>query len=189
MADMSPAQRERVIEAMADLERTSEVIVIDASPGVGAMVTRLVAAADLAIVLTTPEPTALTDAYALIKCVRMDEGPDQPPVSLALLVNNAADRIQAEAATTRIQAASSRFLGRVLPSLGWIAHDPHVPSAVFARQPLLLRSPGAPASKAIHRLSGTIASSLWPAGEPQVTCVGVRPAGSWLRRLIGRSGG
>lgn len=187
MADLSLTQREGLVAALEQLERSSEVIVIDASPGIGPLVMRLIAAADLALVVTTPEPTALTDAYALIKCVRMEEGPDEEPAPLALLVNNATDRFAAESATARLQAASSRFLGREIPTMGWIAHDPHVPSAVFARQPLLLRSPQSPAGRAMERVAGLIASQLWPSGEqvPVARVVPSRP--SWLRRMIGRA--
>ncbi len=193
-ANLAAPQRARLLDALTRLEARRDVLIVDASPGVGPMVTSLLTAADLGLIVTTPEPTAITDAYALVKCVRAAESPGSPPSKLRLIVNNAADRAQAEAATARIQAATEHFLRRQLPTLGWIAHDPHLPAAVFARQPVLLRSPRAPASRAIDRLAGAILAQWLPndsEAQPVVVTTTVpQPvvaprASSWPWRWLG----
>lgn len=164
----SPATRARLAGALARLEARTDVILVDASPGVGPLVTGLLHAADLGIIVTTPEPTAITDAYALVKCVQAAEAPGAEASRLALVMNNARDSSQAAAATTRLQTACAHFLRRDLSCLATIAHDEHLPAAVFARQPLLLRSPGAPASRAINRLADAILAQWLPAPNPSV---------------------
>lgn len=178
--DLTQVGRDRLLEALEELDRTSDVIVVDASPGVGPTVTGMLGAADLGLVVTTPEPTAIADAYALIKCVTLGQrkltGPagstESTVVSgggvpggadsaqLSLLINNARDRIQAQAARDRLAGVCEKFLGLKLHCAGWIAHDEHVPAAVFARHPFLLRSPRCTASRDLLRLSGFVAQAL-----------------------------
>jgi len=186
----SPATRARLADALARLEARTDVILVDASPGVGPLVTGLLQAADLGIIVTTPEPTAITDAYALVKCVQAAEAPGTGASRLAMVMNNARDSSQASASTTRLQTACAHFLRRDLPCLATIAHDEHLPAAVFARQPLLLRSPGAPASRAITRLADAVLARWLPAshlsGAPQpmpqsVVVSEAPPRSAWSR--------
>ncbi|MGD9690790.1 MAG: P-loop NTPase [Phycisphaerales bacterium] len=181
---LTEAGCDRLLGAIADLDQASDVIVIDASPGVGPTVTGMLAAADLGLIVTTPEPTAIADAYALIKCMTLTTGALD---RLALVVNGAADRAQAEATRDRIFAVAQRFLGRSPRWGGWIAQDEHVRAAVFARRPFLLRSPSAPASRAVRTLATHAISTLFgqtdPAGgEDPPSVVGHAPLS---RRLWG----
>src|SRR5205085_4786927 len=86
MADLSAPDRERLIDAISDLERTADVIVIDTAAGVGPDVLDFLLAADLALIIATPEPTAIADAYALIKCLA-SAPPQHPSPELSLAVN------------------------------------------------------------------------------------------------------
>ncbi len=200
MASLDEAQRDRLVDSIATLEADSDVLVVDASPGIGPLVARLIAAADLSLIVTTPEPTSITDAYALIKCARLGECAGGEPAKLQLVVNNAADAIQAQAAITRLQSVSLRFLNRPLECLGWIAQDPHVSAAVHARQPLLLRSPRAPAARAIEQLARGLAgplglsahSAAQPLSSRPVVAISPQPSpgtarAGWLSRVIGRA--
>src|SRR3954447_16522594 len=69
MADLADADRQRLVEALAELEQTADVILIDTGAGISPNVLTFTRAADHVLVVTTPEPTAITDAYAVIKVI------------------------------------------------------------------------------------------------------------------------
>ncbi len=173
MADLGPAERTLLAAAIAELERDSDVILVDTGAGIGAPVLGLVRRADLALVVVTPEPTSITDAYALIKCALAPETPpgfsegrgcgDAPGgagARLALVVNQAADRREAEEVHRRIAGVAERFLGRRVPLLGWIAQDVRVAQAVRRRVPLLIDQPHAEAARHIRSLAGALVARL-----------------------------
>ena len=163
LADLSPERRAHLLEAVSELEREADVVIIDAAAGVGAVVTTLVNAADLGVIVATPEPTSVADAYALIKCARgaAAEGEWRPP---ALLINQAVDGAEARAVYGRIAAVCDRFLGFKPASLGWIAQDLRVAEAVRARRPVLLGAPSSSASRHIRDIAGRVAQRVGEAG-------------------------
>jgi len=93
MADLDAAQIQRLTAAMTRLEETADVILIDTAAGVGKGVLGFCAAADRLLVVTTPEPTAITDAYALIKTLNTQVA----SADIHLLVNMVRDEAQGRA--------------------------------------------------------------------------------------------
>lgn len=196
--ELTEVGRDRILALLAELDRSSDVIVVDASPGVGPTVTGLLAAADLGLVITTPEPTAIADAYALLKCLALSTAnPARSANALLvgnihLLVNSAADRQQADSTHLRISGVASKFLGSAVPTAGWIARDEHVPAAVLARQPVFLRSPNCAASRGIERLAQFTVDELFcgrDAAQHAATTHATSsstssPARGWIRRLM-----
>src|SRR5918992_1295006 len=69
MADLTDADRQRLVDALAELEERADVILIDTGAGISPNVLTFTRAADHVLVVTTPEPTAITDAYAVVKVV------------------------------------------------------------------------------------------------------------------------
>src|SRR3984957_14528486 len=80
MADLSDYDRQRLVSAMADLEARTDVILIDTGAGISPNVLSFTRSADQVLVVTTPEPTAITDAYAVIKVINRDQ--QDRPLSL-----------------------------------------------------------------------------------------------------------
>ena len=161
MADLSQPERARLVAGLAELEGDADVVVVDTGAGVSRGVTAFVEAADLAIVVVTPEPTSVTDAYGLIKCVvgAAMSGAVTPP-RLVLLVNQAASEDEARSVHARIASVAARFLSYTIPLLGWVALDPRVPAAVRRRRPLLLESPRCPASRDLRVVARTMDREL-----------------------------
>src|SRR3954463_9702115 len=83
MADLTDADRQRIVRALAELESRADIILIDTGAGISPNVLSFTRAADHVLVVTTPEPTAITDAYAVIKVVSKDNAERR----LSLLVN------------------------------------------------------------------------------------------------------
>jgi flagellar biosynthesis protein FlhG len=199
MADLDAFERRWLVAALIELAADADVLLIDAAAGVGAGVTTLLEAADLGVVVATPEPTAVADAYALIKCLSLGARAGQAPLDerLALVVNQAASPLEAFATHARLAGVCRRFLALDLPMLGFVAHDVRVGEAVRAQRPLLLRSPAAAAARGVVELAGAVTNILGlqlPTGPSGALSVGAarpdrggrRGVAGLVRRLLGR---
>jgi flagellar biosynthesis protein FlhG len=187
MAELSPREQARLVAGLADLDREADLILIDTGAGLGREVISFLSTADLAVIVTTPEPTAIADAYALMKCLANrkslsghslgahDTGFDTS--RLRLVVNQVRDDEEAAGVHKRIAGVCERFLGMRPALMGWIAQDPRVGAAVRKRTPVMLDSPKAAACRDIRGLADAIGRSIGP--EPRVSAE--RPG--WFGRL------
>jgi len=149
MADLNDFQRANLIAELTDLEDNNDVIVVDTGAGIGKNVVTFAAGADTVVVVATPEPTSITDAYAVIKVLHQ-QGCDG---MISLLVNFAADRTEARATYNRIATVAREFLGVSLFDAGYILTDSKVPAAVRRREPYVLAYPRCPASRCLAALA------------------------------------
>jgi flagellar biosynthesis protein FlhG len=142
MADLTDVDRQRLIDSLAELESRTDVILIDTGAGISPNVLSFTRCADQILVVTTPEPTAITDAYAVIKVQRPDEG-----------------RLVYE----RIAKVAKQFLSVQVLDAGYVPTDPEVPAAVRRRTPFLLASPRCAASQGIGQLAMRLQRGIGPA--------------------------
>ncbi|WP_438350154.1 MinD/ParA family protein [Paenibacillus sp. FA6] len=126
-----------------------DYIIFDTGAGLSKANIQFITAADECIIVTTPEPTSITDAYALIKVVH---GID-PNVAYQMVINRVDDEIEATFTASKIKLAAKRFLDIEIPMLGYIRDDSHVVQAVKKQIPYSLAFPNSIASKDIQRLT------------------------------------
>src|SRR3989440_4318703 len=98
MADLSDVDRQRLVDALGELEHEADVILIDTGAGISPNVLAFARAADHVLVVTTPEPTAITDAYAVIKVISRDGNERR----VSLLVNQVQSPAEARVVYERI---------------------------------------------------------------------------------------
>jgi len=120
LADLSRERQASLLRRLAPIEQSSDVLVIDCGAGIGSSVLAFVNSADLALIVTTPEPTAITDAYALIKSiVSRWEPAARPATELALVLNQVDDEAHASSIHRRLASVCDRFLGCDLRLAGY----------------------------------------------------------------------
>ncbi|MFK7883122.1 MAG: MinD/ParA family protein [Phycisphaerales bacterium] len=153
--ELNDEERRTLLSSLRTMHRHNDVVLIDTSAGLGPSVTEFVAAADLGLMVVTPEPTSIADAYALIKVLVSGEGDARPPV-LSLIINQVANEREAEQVHDRIAGVCDRFLGYQIPMLGYIRRDKKVLSAVRSRVPYMIDSPKSHAGKDMTRLAQTL---------------------------------
>jgi len=158
-ADLDPPRRRRLAGALDEIERAHDAVLLDCGAGIGPSVMWLMSEADRTLVVTTPEPTAIADAYALIKSAALVR-PAGQGANWSLVVNQAESRDQARAVHARFSAVCDRFLALEVPFAGWIPADRAVPDAVRARKPFTLESPRCPAAREVRNLSGSLRAEL-----------------------------
>mgnify|MGYP000166511224 CR=1 FL=1 len=162
MANLSPAQRDVILAGLLELERESDIVLVDTGAGLSDGVTSFVAASDLAVVVATPEPTSIADAYAMIKCVaqvRQQQGTSNR-LRMALVINQAGSPAEGQAVHARINATCKRFLSMDVPLLGVLHEDLALPASVRARRPVLLSNPTARVCRDIRLLSAQVAAAV-----------------------------
>ncbi|MBC8109369.1 MAG: MinD/ParA family protein [Anaerolineae bacterium] len=149
MADLTDMDRQRLVDSLGQLEMQTDIILIDTGAGISPNVLSFTRCADHVLVVTTPEPTAITDAYAVIKVVSKDNQSRR----LSLLVNQAQSSAEAKVVFDRIAKVAKQFLNVTVLDGGWLPADEQVPLAVRKRQPFVLGSPRCAASQSIAKLA------------------------------------
>jgi len=149
LADLGPQARQNVLSGLDELQQKADFIIIDTMAGIGQNTVSFCVAADEVLLVTTPEPSAIVDAYAMIKTISNV----RDDVSIRMVVNMAANEEQARAVANKLNRVSQQYLNRQLSCLGYIFRDPHVSQAVMQSYPFILRFPAASAAKCIHALA------------------------------------
>lgn len=193
MADLGVADRRRLFGWLGEIEDQSDILLVDTAAGVGQTVTAFLDAADICLVVTTPEPTAITDAYALVKCAASTDsrslqflgrrGSHRPV--FRFIVNQCEDDREARRVFARLRAVCARFLGVEVALAGWLAQDVRVAEAVRARQLFWLRSRGCPAAANISALAASLTQDLGPPAPRPAAPHPPKPVASGLRRFLG----
>jgi len=149
MADLSDFDRQRLVTSLGELENQADIILIDTGAGISPNVLSFTRATDDVLVVTTPEPTAITDAYAVIKVISRDGGERR----LSLLVNQAKSHMEARVVYDRISKVARQFLNVPVYDAGYIPSDDNVPQAVRRRTPFVISAPRCAASHCIAQLA------------------------------------
>ena len=153
MLTLSPGQKLTLLESMDELEDNVDYLIVDTGAGINDNVLYFNMAAQERIVILTPEPTSLTDAYALIKVMQQNHDVHD----FRIVVNLAPDMKGAKEVFSRLYKACDHFLSGVsLDFAGWLPRDPAVRQAVIRQKPFCAGDGTGGACEAVMRLAETI---------------------------------
>lgn len=158
LARLDSVEINNIIEAFRDLEGECDWLVVDTGAGIADSVMAFVMAADEALVVTNPEPTALADAYGLIKVVWEHDG----QVSLKLLVNRVKNAEQGKRLGGRLIDLAQKSLGQAVDYLGEVHEDPVVSQAVLKQVPFYLAAPKSSAALDVGRVADRLLDRVPP---------------------------
>ena len=159
---LTPEVRDEFLRVVHSLTPRFDVILLDTGAGISDVVLFAVSLASEVLMVATPEPTSLTDAYATIKVLIGQQQRER----IRLIVNQTTRAGSGAAITRQLQQVLDRFvvssLGRPfgLSHLGDIPADPEVRQAVMRRQLLLQSQPACPASTAITQIARSLAEKF-----------------------------
>lgn len=159
LMSLSEEELQYFTDQVLSLSEAMDFILFDTGAGLTKETLAFIAAAELTIVVTTPEPTAITDAYALIKMVHAQV----PDAQFQLVVNRAANRSEGEQTAEKIRKVSHRFLQLDVPVLGFITDDANVSKAVKQQVPFSVLYPDTAASREIRNMAGCLLKGDSPA--------------------------
>lgn len=152
LANLSPQRQEKLLNALQELAAGADYLLIDTGAGISRVVVAFLGAAQEVIIVATPEPTSLTDAYGLIKILAKYGD----HANIKTVINRVTNRRDGENTGEKLRMTALRFLNLELETLGYIREDKYLVKAVKEQEPLLLKYPYAGASEDIQILAGRL---------------------------------
>lgn len=149
IANLSEEERSSFIKEI-DVLSYADILIIDTGAGVSQNVLSFIVAADEAIIITTPEPTAITDAYGIIKIIATEI--NNPSLELKLVVNRVSSTLEGRKVAERVINIAGQFLNIKVDNLGMIFEDPVVPQGVIKQTPFIALDPGSKASLGVKHI-------------------------------------
>ena len=176
LLDLDGPTKERLMRAFEALQSTADILLVDTAAGLSQNVMDFILSADEVIVVTTPEPTAITDAYAMVKVI----SGQKRNIPIKLLINFVRSRSEAEEIFEKLSLVITHFLNLSVENLGCLVIDKNIPRAVEHQSPFLLSYPTTAAAVCIHSIARRIvAGRREPPGRDK--------ADSLLHRIFERS--
>ncbi len=158
-ASLSALPTQRLImlrDQLIDLSHEYDAVVVDLGAGVDRTVRMMSASATKSLLVTTDEPTSLTDAYAFIK-LGSAAGMSK---NVSIVINQAANTLEGEKTYKTLLKACENFLRLSPPLAGMIRHDPKVKDCIRHQTPLLIRSPNSEAATDVERIARNVDEAL-----------------------------
>jgi len=153
LANLDPKQRNDFIGAVSELD-SDDYMIVDTGAGVSQNVLSFVMAADEIIVVTTPEPTAITDAYGIIKSIAA-QSPDK---IIKIIVNRVQSVAEGNRVAQRVINIAGQFLNVKVENLGFIFDDSYVAKSVRNQKPFIVSYPKSKASACIEIIADRISN-------------------------------
>lgn len=153
LVDMEKDQLQYLIQRMKELDELADIIVIDTGAGIGSTVMEFLTASSEIVLLTTPEPTSITDSYSLLKTLNNTPGFLEKKARIYFLANRVGSRSEGKAMFQNLSVVVNKFLSIQLEYLGAIPQDDAVLRAVMQQSPVSIKMPASRSSKAFESLA------------------------------------
>lgn len=156
LANLNPQQQKRLLDSLHNVAGTADYLLIDTGAGISRVVLAFLGAAHEVIIVSTTEPTSLTDAYGLIKILAKYGDNSE----IKTVINRVTNKKEGENTSRRLRMTALRFLNIELENLGFIREDKMLIRAVKEQQPLLLKYPFSYASEDIQLIAGNLLNMM-----------------------------
>lgn len=155
LANLDESAQSALINALAELESFADIMVVDTGAGIHRNMISFALSADTVILVTTPEPTSIRDAYGLLKSLVFGT---VGKLDVRVLVNMVSSEEEARSVAGRMRFAASQFLRVDLGYSGYVLTDSRLSDSVRARKPLIRFAPRSDASECFRRIARTLMS-------------------------------
>lgn len=146
MFHLDETKMNKFFSELSTIQGSVDYIILDTGAGLSYENLRFILAADDVILVTTPEPTSITDAYAIVKMVHAKD----PNVHMKLIVNQCTSDKEGKQTADNFKKVTEQFLDKQIGTLGFIPSDANVPNAVKKQIPFTLAYPNSHASQAMQ---------------------------------------
>lgn len=178
MASLKPFELAMLAEEIATVEHEYATMLFDSAAGISEQTVAFATASDVVLLVTTPDVTAMTDAYAFLKVLLRR----RPDAAVRLLVNRVVDGFEGRRVAVRMADVAQKFLGAPLPCVGFLPDDRAAVRSIAARRPVVVTEPSAAISMALDDVASKLAGEL--RAQPRIGA-GTRLA-TTMRTIWGR---
>lgn len=159
LVNLDREQIKRLVNKLSDLEELADVIIIDTGAGISSSVMEFLTASAETIIVTTPEPTSITDSYALLKALSMSEAFDKNTTSIKVIANKVSSINEGKNLYEKLSMVVSQFLEINLDFLGIIPRDDNITKAVMKQKPVSIMYPTAISTKSFEDIVKSLESN------------------------------
>ena len=153
LSNMTNDQVLYLIYKLGEIETLADVIIIDTGAGISDSVLEFVMSSAEVLLVATPEPTSITDSYALLKALNSRQGYSRENTTIKVVANRVQNQDDGENLYNKLNVVVSKFLDVNLEYLGMIPIDNNMSKAVMQQKPISMAYPNSVASKAFEKLS------------------------------------
>lgn len=153
MANLTREQVFQLINKMYDLDRLADVIIVDTGAGISDSVLEFVAASAEVLLVVTPEPTSITDAYALLKSMNASSSYKPAKTSVKMVANQVRNSRDADKLFDKLGVVVNKFLNIEIEYMGGVPYDTNMQRAVVRQEPLSMTTPNSAAAKFIQKMA------------------------------------
>lgn len=153
LVNLNGDQLRILVNAMYQLDSIADIIIIDTGAGISENVMEMILSSSEILLVATPEPASVTDAYVLLKTLKNQEGYDPDTLRIRLLGNRIQNKNEGKELFEKLDSVVGRFLGMDMDYMGAVPYDTFLQKAVMKQRPVSLAFPNAPSSRAIQELA------------------------------------
>ena len=150
-------QRQHILESIESCVKEYDFLLIDTQAGIGDDVLYFNSISSEIVCVITPEPTSLTDSYALIKILGKHYGEK----SISIIVNNVMSDLDGKKVFNRFSRVAEKYLKLNLKHIGTVCFDKNLRESVIHRKPVVSMFPSSSASICLGRIADTINNSFF----------------------------
>lgn len=153
LGNMNREQVQYLVYKLKELESMADIIIIDTGAGISDSVLEFVASSGEVLLVTTPEPTSITDAYALLKALNARASFEKNNTIIKVITNRVSGYEEGKNLYNKLEVVVRKFLDINLKFLGIIPMDMNLSKAVMQQKPITSAYPNSPATKAFERMA------------------------------------
>ncbi|MCR4922825.1 MAG: MinD/ParA family protein [Lachnospiraceae bacterium] len=145
-----------LVQNLAELDSLADVIIIDTGAGISDAVIEFLVASGEVLLVTTPEPTSITDSYSLLKALNRHPRYNREMTLIKVVANKVSGAEEGRVLYNKLSAVVNRYLKMPIQYLGYVPEDSQLVKAVMQQTPISIANPNARSSKAFEVLAGTL---------------------------------
>jgi flagellar biosynthesis protein FlhG len=153
LSNLSKEYLNYIIQNLAQLDSIADIIIIDTGAGISDAVLDFLVASGEVIVVSTPEPTAITDSYSLLKALNRHPRFSRENSKIKLIANKVSSEEEGEAVFNKLNTVVNRYLKLTVEYLGAIPQDRHLEEAVMQQMPVSIQSPNSKSAVAYEKMA------------------------------------
>ncbi len=153
MANMTSDDIRYLTSKLSELEQMTDIIIVDTGAGISESVLQFITAGSEVLLVTTPEPTSITDSYALLKTLNMHPSYDKNATKVKVITNRVKNADEGNALFSKLSIVVRQFLQMDVELLGMIPQDQYIMKSVMQQQPVSLAYENSGAAKAYELIA------------------------------------
>lgn len=163
--NLSPDQMEAMVRSFAELDGLADIILIDTGAGISDQVLRMILVSREVLLVTTPDPSSLTDSYSLLKALYTNPAFERKGTKISVLANRVLSEEEGRSVYEKLNSVVFQFLQGSVFYAGMIPQDTALEKAVRQQQPVSLYLPFSRSAKAFERAALGLLNGAWKQEE------------------------